>query len=49
MQFMKHYNKGTKNKVQIDIDKLNKDIDFINKTLGRNYELISSDQATREE
>ena len=41
LQFMKHYNKGTGNKVQIDIDKLNKDIDFVNKTLGRNYELIN--------
>ena len=43
LQFMNRYNKGNRNKVQIDIDKLNKDIDFVNKTLGRNYELISLD------
>lgn len=37
VKFMDRYNIGTKNKVCIDIIQLNKDIEFINATLGRNY------------
>ena len=33
-EFFQRYNKGTRERVEIDVDKLNKDIDFINKELN---------------
>ena len=38
--FFKRYNKGTLRAVDIDVKKLNEDIEFVNTILGKHYELF---------
>ena len=41
--FMLRYNIGTVNRVEIDVDKLNEDIEFVNKILGKHYKTYKLD------